>query len=151
MEFTKRQLAFVLAALRTCQTMDLSGMPHFDEETPLSPQEIDDLCETLNTSATGTFTVVGLLPDSEWDGSMRDATFIEQVEAQKPSEAAQTAQVVTARLRIAATDGRDEDEVNQEIEEYASTIEILAVFPGTLPDLYDPSEDPRNYDDHGHD
>jgi hypothetical protein len=48
MNLTNRQTAHVLAALRRCQSEDLSGMPHFEETSPLPATDIDDLCEKLN-------------------------------------------------------------------------------------------------------
>ena len=53
-ELSPRELATVLAALRYWQTelrepdFDPSG-PHFTEHEPLSSDEIDALCERLNT------------------------------------------------------------------------------------------------------
>ena len=35
------------------------------------------------------YTVVGLYPDSMWDGSMHDASFVEHAEAESPVKAAQ--------------------------------------------------------------
>ena len=54
---TSRELATVLAALRNWQ-QQLSreglafadGFPHFSDETPLSVDEIDALCDRLNES-----------------------------------------------------------------------------------------------------
>lgn len=49
-----RELATVLAALRSWQRdlgEDLIGGGHFTEHPPLSPNEIDDLCERLNCKA----------------------------------------------------------------------------------------------------
>lgn len=49
---SERNLATVLAALRWWQqTFDREGVPlwdHFDHLLPLTPDEIDDLCEQLN-------------------------------------------------------------------------------------------------------
>jgi hypothetical protein len=51
---TKRELATVLAALRYWQAaLDSNGGPRisehfFDDVTPLSDDEIDDLCDRLN-------------------------------------------------------------------------------------------------------
>ena len=54
-QLTERELATVLAALRYWQ-QDLAEnegpiSEHFAEVTPLSVEEIDDLCERLNCSA----------------------------------------------------------------------------------------------------
>jgi hypothetical protein len=51
---TNRELATILAALRHFQASSrdvpaLSDGDHFHEFTPLSADEIDDLCERLNT------------------------------------------------------------------------------------------------------
>ncbi len=53
MEFTNRETATILAALRYWQKAhESSGAPpiteHFTEETPLTSTEIDDLCERIN-------------------------------------------------------------------------------------------------------
>jgi len=55
-QFTDRELATVLAALRYWQH-DLAEndgpiSEHFAQETPLSVEEIDDLCERLNLDST---------------------------------------------------------------------------------------------------
>ena len=54
---TSRELATVLAALRHWQQQlpregvaFADGFPHFSDETPLSVDEIDALCERLNQS-----------------------------------------------------------------------------------------------------
>ena len=54
---TPRELATVLAALRHWQQQlareglpFADGFPHFSDETPLSVDEIDALCERLNQS-----------------------------------------------------------------------------------------------------
>jgi hypothetical protein len=52
-QFTERELATVLAALRYWQ-QDLAEnedgpiCEHFTDQTPLTVEEIDDLCERLN-------------------------------------------------------------------------------------------------------
>ena len=55
--FTARELATVLAALRHWQQQlpraslaFADGLPHFTDETPLSVDEIDTLCDRLNES-----------------------------------------------------------------------------------------------------
>ncbi len=53
MEFTNRETATILAALRYWQkALETTGTPpiteHFETETPLTPAEIDDLCERSN-------------------------------------------------------------------------------------------------------
>ena len=48
-----RELAHVLAALRQCQEDqdgNLLGMPHFADIEPLGDADLDDLCESINTS-----------------------------------------------------------------------------------------------------
>ena len=46
---TSRELATVLAALRYWQQqLPREGFPHFSDETPLSVDEIDALCDRLN-------------------------------------------------------------------------------------------------------
>ena len=49
-EFTTRQTAHILAALRYVQypQHDISTMEHFEDETPLTNEEIDDLCEEIS-------------------------------------------------------------------------------------------------------
>ena len=49
-DLTNRELAQVLAALRFWQEADVdgSGMSHFEDDEPLSLDEIDFLCEKLN-------------------------------------------------------------------------------------------------------
>ena len=54
MKLSDRELATVLAALRYWQDEmapyeDGSTSEHFQEVTPLTTKEIDDLCERLNT------------------------------------------------------------------------------------------------------
>jgi hypothetical protein len=48
-----RELATVLAALRLAQQdrAGLESMPHFEDVEPLSNEEIDELCERLNTES----------------------------------------------------------------------------------------------------
>jgi hypothetical protein len=48
-ELNERELATVLAALRIFQRDPDPTMEHFDEVEPLSADEIDELCEELNT------------------------------------------------------------------------------------------------------
>ena len=59
MQLTNRKLATVLAALRQWQ-MDWEADPdsladsiHFEETTPLTSPEIDELCERLNSDTSG--------------------------------------------------------------------------------------------------
>ena len=149
MKMTERQLAHVLAALRFCQSKDLSHMWHFDETTPLTDAEVDDLCEAINCGGDDApnpeqtsgelkaFTVVGLFPDSEWDSSMWDASFVEHVTAQSPALAAQAACVEATRKRLIGKDVNDGVATDEEIQEMAGNIEVLAVFGGRIMDLYD--------------
>lgn len=143
MEFTPRELTHILAALRTCQQRGLNKDWHFDETEPLSDPETDSLCERLNAPDldTGTdkeFTVVGLYPDSEWNSSMRDASFVEHVRARTPAGAADQARRKTARSYLSSQGNTDEDVPESGVSEMAGNIEILAVFEGALQDLHDP-------------
>lgn len=152
MKMTERQFAHVLAAHRFCQGKDLSHMWQFDETAPLTDAEIDDLCEAINcdendalspeqaTMELKAFTVVGLFPDSEWDSSMWDASFVEHVTAQSPSLAARVACVEATRNRLIGKDTHDGVATDEEIQEMADNIEVLAVFGGRLMDLYDRNE-----------
>lgn len=69
MKLSPRQLAHVLAALRYCQAghIDLGGMDHFgDMDTglyPLNDQEIDDLCEGLNSGVSNEISRFTMLND----------------------------------------------------------------------------------------
>ena len=124
-------------------------MWHFDGTTPLTDAEIDDLCEAINCGGDDAsnpeqtsgelkaFTVVGLFPDSEWDSSMWDASFVEHVTAQSPALAAQAASVEATRKRLIGKDANDGVATDEEIQEMAGNIEVLAVFGGCLMDLYD--------------
>lgn len=49
MKMDQRETATVLAALRTFQRRPDAQLPHFDEIAPLSVDEIDCLCERINT------------------------------------------------------------------------------------------------------
>jgi len=151
MHFTERQIAHVLAALRLSQKVDLSAMPHFDSVgPPLNDAEIDELCEDINcgrgpdleadSSRLKPYTVVGLFPQSDWDGSVRDASFVEFVEATSPHEAAKSARILAARNRLVFEEKMPEDELLKEAEKQGFQIETLAVFEGHLEDLYDPQD-----------
>jgi len=50
MNLSSKETATVLAALRTAQSNreEFESMPHFEETTPLTNEEIDTLCEDLN-------------------------------------------------------------------------------------------------------
>ena len=133
MEFTTQQIAHILAALRYTQDPehDISAMEHFEDETPLTNEEINNLCETISCDpSSDDYTVVGLYPDHMWNGSMRDSSFVVWVSSEGPIEAARE-----ARLQIARNHAVDE------AEEFADAVEILAVVPGRLSDLYDPAQD----------
>ena len=151
MHFTERQIAHVLAALRLSQGKDLSAMPHFDAAgPPLNDAEIDQLCENINcgkgrepqadSGLPKPYTVVGLFPQCDWDGSVRDASFVEFVEATSPHEAAKSARIVVARNRLVYEEQMQEDELLKEAEKQGFQIETLAVFEGHLEDLYDPQD-----------
>jgi hypothetical protein len=49
MNLNKRETATVLAALRQFQTIPEEAYPHFEDCAPLSPRQIDRLCERINT------------------------------------------------------------------------------------------------------
>ena len=149
MRFTERQIAHILAALRLSQGAHLSAMPHFDAAgPPLSDAEIDSLCEEINCSEghesqednglLKPYTVVGLFPQCDWDGSVRDASFVEFVEATSPHEAAKSARILAARNRLVFEEKMPEDELLKEAEKHGFQIETLAVCEGHTPDLYDP-------------
>jgi len=187
MHFTERQIAHILAALRTCQAQGINREWHFDETKPLSDAEVDILCQRINEAgpdvelgkkadgesgggfhgASGrspsgapdeepcgrpnaapiqeeergpkrAFTVVGLFPQSDWDGSVRDASFVEFVEATSPHEAAKSARILAARNRLVFEEKMQEDELLKEAEKQGFQIETLAVFEGHLQDQYDP-------------
>jgi hypothetical protein len=149
MHFTEKQIAHVLAALRLSHGKDLSAMPHFDATgPPLNDAEIDELCEDINcgkghelqadSGLLKPYTVVGLFPQCDWDGSVRDASFVEFVEATSPYEAARSARILAARNRLVYEQELPENEFLKEAEKQGFQIETLAVFEGHIPDLYDP-------------
>jgi len=140
MNLSLQQIAHVLAALRSSQGKDLRHMPQFEEAEPLSDAEIDQLCEQLNLDSTSEprFTVVGLFPDSDWDGGMYDASFIDHVQADSPIEAAKAARLQAARSRVVPNDENDEDETSKQVAELADNILVLAVFSDCHKDEYDP-------------
>ena len=187
MIFTPREIAHLLATLRTCQTQGINREWHFDETEPLSDAEVDTLCQRINEAgpdvelgektdgesggdfheASGrspsrapdegpcggpnaaptqeeergpnrAFTVVGLFPQCDWDGSVRDASFVEFVEATSPHEAAKSARIHAARNRLVFEAEMPEDELLKEAEKQGFQIETLAVFEGHIPDVYDP-------------
>lgn len=71
-----------------------------------------------------TYTVIGLYPDSEWGyGSMRDATFVEHIDAESPTWAA-----IRAKREVAAR-----REITPE------QLCVIAVFCGKHLDDYEPS------------
>lgn len=82
------------------------------------------------------FTVVGLFPDSEWDNSMWDASFVEHVHADSPKQAAKAASLEATRKRLL---GKKPNEMatDEEIAELAGNIETLAIFKGHHRDVYD--------------
>ena len=52
-KITNSELATILAALRYFQASKVTATgSHFDDAPPLTPEEIDELCETLNTEVT---------------------------------------------------------------------------------------------------
>lgn len=65
------------------------------------------------------YTVVGLYPDSEWGQGMREAVFVEHVEAGRDEEA-----IGLALEKMAAQSGFDVEE-----------LEVLALFKGHLMDF----------------
>ena len=134
MELSERETAHILAALRYAQRPgnDLSGMEHFAEVKPLSEAEVDALAEKLNLGEEKLmkYTVIGLYPDTQWDGCLRDATFVQHVKASTPLQAASSARSWAAQSLAAS-----ESTINHE------DIEILAVFPGQLMDVWEPGVD----------
>jgi len=139
MRLTPRQNAHVLAALRYCQGKDLGGMPHFDGLKPLDDDETNVLCEQINRNASSPsgFTVVGLYPDTDWDGSMQGATFVEWVDAPSPIEAARMARHRMARIRLSGSDEPADADLEKEVPEAAGDFEVLCVFKGRHEDLYE--------------
>ena len=75
------------------------------------------------------YTVIGLAPDSHWDGEMRDATFVEFMAAKTPTVAAHA-----ARKQFAPEYDCEPDD-----------IAILAVFEGRHADRYEPLLDNAEY------
>jgi len=143
MEFTDRQTAHILAALRACQGQDLSHMPHFDDVEPLSDAEVDALAEQINSvrESKGWHTVVGIVQQTAWEGDLRDASFVEQVTAKSAFEAANAAKKKVARTRAAIPEGMSERAAKKEVRRLAGDIVVLAVFEGQLADLCNPAED----------
>jgi len=151
MEFTPQETAHILAALRFAQGHRITHLGHFDGEdfTQLSDAQMDALAERINSDGPddGHYTVVGLFPDSDWDSSMWDASFVEWVEAGTPLAAAQAARVEAARKRLIPDDPEDEAAVNRAAEEFAPNTAILAVFPGWLGDQYDPLKEGQDHEE----
>ena len=145
MDLTPQQVAHILAALRLTQGQRIGHMPHFEEEGlgPLSDRQVNTLCEKIGTSEPGDghYTVVGLLPDSDWDSCMRDASFVDFVETGGVLEAAKKARVQVAWRRLIFEDEEDKAAIVKRVEEYVPMIEILAVFQGHIADLYDPAQE----------
>ena len=145
MEFTPRETAHILAALRHCAKADITQFGHFDgvERGQLSEAKVDALAERINMEeqTDGHYTVVGIMPDSDWDSCMRDATFVDFVEADNVLAAAQAARLQVAWRRLVFENEEDEAANSKRVEEYASTIEIVGIFVGHMPDLYDPGSE----------
>jgi len=141
MEFTDRQTAHILAALRSCQGHDLSHMPHFDEVEPLSDAEIDALADQINCgeATAGCYTVVGMFRQTACEGDLRDASFVEPIQAKGPREAVKIVRMKAARNRAAIPQGMGERAAKKEVKRLASDIVVLAVFEGQLSDLYNPA------------
>jgi len=132
-------------------------MPHFDAAgPPLNDAEIDMLCEEINcgkghelqadSSPLKPYTVVGLFPQSDWDGSVRDASFVDFVEANTPHEASESARIIAARNPLVFEEKMPEDELLKEAEKYGFQIETPAVFEGHTPDLYDPRKETSDHE-----
>lgn len=116
-------------------------MEHFEDEEPLTNEELDDLCEAISCGpSSDDYTVVGLYPDHMWDSSMRDSSFVVWVSAGGPSEAAREARLQIARNHAVDEAEEDEEEIARQVKEFADTVAILAVVPGRLSDLYDPEQ-----------
>ena len=139
MEFTTRQIAHILAALRLTQGVDISHMPHFEETEPLTDAEVNSLCEEISCGSADeqTYTVVGIHLDSIEDGT-HDASFCDFVVADTPLDAAQKARLQAAQNRLPTT-GESDANADEKIAAIADDIAILAVFAGQHSDLYDPA------------
>jgi len=156
MNFTERETAHVLAALRHCAKMDLTLLGHFDGVVggQLSEEEVDDLAERFNFDSADSaprsksmsraesdgkprkYTVVGIHTNVDWEGGLHGASFVWHVHAKSPSEAAEKARCAAATGRVDDSDGA---EATEETKEYAEGIAIIAVFEGYhLMDAYDP-------------
>jgi len=71
---------------------------------------------------------------------MRDATFVQHVEAATPVAAAQEARLWAAPT-LQESDGDSEGPMpKDELAQEADSIEIIAVFVGSLADQYDPAQ-----------
>lgn len=57
--FTSRELATILHGLRCAQQYTEPGCDHFADETPLTPEEIDSLCERINLGPKGELRIDG--------------------------------------------------------------------------------------------
>jgi len=80
-----------------------------------------------------TYTVIGLHPDADWKGGLRNATFVHAVEAATPTVAAREA-------KRQMTTGCPEDPGDPD------DIEIIAVFEGSHTDHYEPTLDTEDYE-----
>jgi len=140
MEFTTRQIAHILAALRLTQGVDISHMPHFEEAKPLTDAEVSSLCEEISCGPPDepSYTVVGIHLNSIEDGNAHNASFCDFVTADTPLDAAQKARLQAAQNRLPTT-GESDANADEKIAAIADDIAILAVFAGQHSDLYDPA------------
>ena len=147
MEFTDRETAHILAALRFSQLPgnDIRNMEHFEEAgSPLTEKEVNGLCERWNceVESENCYTVVGIWPDSELRGrDLQAASFVEHVEAESPAEAIRKGRLQAARRRIAFAAEDTEEALDEAAAEFADEIPIIACFPGHLMDLYQSGRD----------
>ncbi|HUT24719.1 MAG TPA: prolyl oligopeptidase family serine peptidase [Sumerlaeia bacterium] len=145
LECHSRRVRLRAARLRTA-TADWVRVEQRDD--PFAFVQVDALAERINAKKPdgNRYTVISILPDSDWDSSMWDASFVEWVGADTPLDAAQAGRIEATRKRLIPEDPEDEDAVNRAAEDFASDIAILAIFSGWLPDQYNPEEEGQ---DHG--
>ena len=142
MQCTPRELAQILAALRYSAEADLTPLGHFDgiEGGQLTQEEIDQLCDQLNcdTEPSHAYTVVGVFPESDWDASPYDASFVETVPSDDPAQAAQAARLQAAWNRCTEEEEESDQAHAQRVAALADGTSVFAVFEGSLVDFHDP-------------
>ena len=163
MNFTERETAHMLAALRHCAKMDITPHGHFGgvEGGQLTEDEVDDLAERINFGGASQpslsshdtqsplpvagnnkepekYTVVGIHTNTDWEGGLHGASFVWHVVADSPNAAAVKAKCEAALGRAQENDN-DNIEMAEKADEYARDIEIISVFEGHhLIDMHDP-------------